>query len=52
MTRLLVYVRKPPTIVAEIFLNNQKLNEVSEFLYLSSMITADGMDTLEIKKYR
>jgi len=48
----LVYVKKPQTIVSEICLDDQKFNEVNEFLYLSSMITAYGKDTLEIKRHR
>jgi len=38
MTKILMYTKTPQTILPEIFVDNHKLNEVSEFLYLGSMI--------------
>lgn len=41
---------KPQNIVAQIYLDNHKLHQVSEFPYLGSIFVADSWDIREIKR--
>lgn len=38
-------------MVPDMYLDNRKLDQVSEFPYLGSMITPDGKDSREIKTH-
>jgi len=49
MYNIIYYISQ--SIVADVYLNNHKLEQLSEFPYSSSrMITSNGEDTREIKR--